>query len=56
MSEKSRRIGRLIDHQAEMGPKAEPIPAPDDQWHTIEITANKNAITTSMDGGRALDS
>jgi len=47
------RIGRLIDPPADMGPETEPIPFPDDQWHTIEITAIKNRIASSVDGAAA---
>jgi len=39
-----------------MGPKAERLQFPDDRWHTIEITANKNQIITSMDERGLLDS
>ena len=44
------RIGRLIDPPADMGDKVEPIPFPDDQWHTIEITAINNQVASSVDG------
>lgn len=38
-----------------MNARIEPIPFPADEWRTIEIIANKNRITTSMNG-KGLDS
>jgi len=50
------RIGRLVDPPPDMGPEITPVPFADDQWKTIEIAANKNEVTTSMDGMGVLDS
>jgi len=50
------RIGRLIALPPDMGEKTESTPFPDDRWKTIEISANKNQIITSMDGRGVLDS
>ncbi len=45
------RIGGRIDWDH----KAESLPLDVDQWYTIEITAIKNRITTSVDGKSVLD-
>ncbi len=49
------RIGRAVDpaDNTFMGPKVPPQPFPDDQWHTIEITAINNQFTSSLDGNPA---
>jgi hypothetical protein len=50
------RVGKFVDQTGDMGAKAAGMPFPDDRWHTFEITANGNQITTSIDGWGTLDS
>ena len=49
------RIVALIEPTAEMGTEIEPIPFANDQWKTIEITAEREQDDHLVDWDRRLD-